>query len=89
MSKQTNKYVREHADFTNKYTPDSNIGNQSSHTDMMILLIFPTPHLHHIPKCPLMTVRPSLLLLQHLPDTVPLFEVLQKQWKRRCSLAKM
>ena len=31
MSKQTNKYVREHADFINKYTPDSNIENQSSH----------------------------------------------------------
>lgn len=31
MSKQNDTYVKGHADFTNKYTSDSSIGNQSSH----------------------------------------------------------
>lgn len=52
MSKQTNKYVREHADFTNKYAPDSNIGNQSSHRyDDIINLPHPTSTSH--PQMPL------------------------------------
>ncbi len=31
MSRQRNKYMNEHTDFTNKYAPDSTIGKRSSH----------------------------------------------------------
>lgn len=88
MSKQNDTYVKGHADFTNKYTSDSSIGNQSSHRYDDIINL---PH-HasaHIQECLLMTVQPSLHLLQHSPDTARLSGIQPKQWKRRCSLAKM
>ena len=52
MSKQINKYVGERTGFTNRYVPDSSIGNQSSHRyDDIINLPHPTSASH--PRMPL------------------------------------
>ena len=52
MSKQNDTYVKGHADFTNKYTSDSSIGNQSSHRyDDIINLPHHAPASH--PRMPL------------------------------------
>lgn len=52
MNKQFDRYVREHTDFTNKYAPDSSIGNQSSHRyDDIINLPHPSSTSH--PRMPL------------------------------------
>lgn len=52
MSKQFNKNVGEHTDFTNKYVPDSSIASQSSHRyDDIINLPHPVSTSH--PRMPL------------------------------------